>query len=359
MDFRVLVEMDLRGGRVERRVELAENRADPDVRVLQVRCGVALQREHPVPREHVVGQAALRELGKFHRADADGFRDPRGFLALQVRVLFGDRLGGAFDGFFEHFDEPDVVAGAGFHQLAVVAEDRSEGDVFEIPSLAPARGGVEKLAEMQLLRHADDVPDVVRLPLVDAELDRRQIGGGVEKPAVGLADDRRIIRPAFLLVDLERVFFQRLAAVGENADRAVALAGDAFFQELLDQAGQAVVVVTFSQPVVELHVEPVVDFLEAVFGNLDALLPDREVLRVASLEFDQLRLAVIEHARLFLQGIDLAVNAHQLGDRIGGERGLVEEMVPAVNDHPELGAPVADVVVRDDLEAEKARDAGE
>ena len=34
-------------------------------------------------------------------------------------------------------------------------------------------------------------------------------------------------------------------------------------------------------------------------------------------------------------------------------------MIPAVNNHSELGAPVADVVVRDDLETQEPRNAGE
>ena len=132
----------------------------------------------------------MREFRKFHRADADDLCDPNGF--------------------FEHFDQPDILAGAGFHQLAVVAEDRAELDVLEVASFPPTRGGVEELAEMELLRHADDIPNVVGLPFVDAELDGREIAGGVEKSAVGLADDRGVIGPAVLFVDLERVLFVRL-----------------------------------------------------------------------------------------------------------------------------------------------------
>ena len=41
----------------------------------------------------------------------------------------------------------------------------------EIAGFSPACCGFKELAEMQLLGHADDVPNVVRLPLGDAELD--------------------------------------------------------------------------------------------------------------------------------------------------------------------------------------------
>ena len=155
-------------------------------------------------------------------------RDLGGFVALQVRVFLGDDVRGAFDGLGEHVGELHVVAGAGLHQLAVLAEDRTEGDVLEIPGFAPARGGFEDLAEMQLLRHADDIPDLVRLPFVDAELDRGEVGGGVEESAVGLADDGGVVGPAVLLVDHEGIVLGLFGAVREDADRAVALAGDAF-----------------------------------------------------------------------------------------------------------------------------------
>ena len=211
---------------------------------------------------------------------------------------------------------------------------------------------------MQLLRHADDVPDVVGFPLVDAELDGREIGGGVEEAAVGLSDDRGIVGPAFFFVDFEGIFFEWLGAVGEYADCAAAFAGDSMFEEFIDKAGEAIVVVTFAQPVVEFDVEAVVNFLQAVLGNVDALLPDREVIGVAGLEFDELGFARIEHGRVFLGGgVDHAIDADQFGDRGGFQSGLVEEVVPAVNDHAELGAPVADVIVRDDVESEETRNA--
>ena len=54
---------------------LAEDRADARVRVLQVRRGVALEREHAVPVEDVVLDAVAREVGVLHRADADRARD--------------------------------------------------------------------------------------------------------------------------------------------------------------------------------------------------------------------------------------------------------------------------------------------
>src|SRR4051795_1499181 len=52
-----------------------EDRADADIRVLQIRRGVALQREHLVPRKNVIGHSILHEIGVFHRADSDNPRN--------------------------------------------------------------------------------------------------------------------------------------------------------------------------------------------------------------------------------------------------------------------------------------------
>ena len=49
----------------------------------------------------------------------------------------------------------------------------------------------EHLLKVQLLGRADDVEDALGLIVADALLDRRQIGGAVEKRAVGLADQQR------------------------------------------------------------------------------------------------------------------------------------------------------------------------
>ena len=50
---------------------LAENRADPDVSILQVGRCVSMQREHFVPGKNVIGHPILREIGVLDRADAD------------------------------------------------------------------------------------------------------------------------------------------------------------------------------------------------------------------------------------------------------------------------------------------------
>ena len=67
---------------------------------------------------------------------------------------------------------------------------------------------------------------------------------------------------------------------------------------------------------------------------------------------DLLRLPVSEFP-------DGAIDPSQFAGRIGGESGLVSESLPAPEDHPELRAPVAEVVVGDRVVAAEAEDSGD
>ena len=58
-----------------------------------------------------------------------------------------------------------------------------------------------------------------------------------------------------------------------------------------------------------------------------------------------------------LKGIDLAVEADEFGDRGLLKSLLAEEVLPAVDDFSELGTPVTDVIIGDDLMAEMTGDA--
>jgi hypothetical protein len=51
------------------------------------------------------------------------------------------------------------------------------------------------------------------------------------------------------------------------------------------------------------------------------------------------------------------VNAHNLCERITLQRLSIEQILPAVNHHPELRAPVANVIITDHFVSEKLRDA--
>ena len=53
----------------------SENALDPRIGILQIRRGVALQREHFVPTENVIALAVRQQVGVFHRAEADDAGD--------------------------------------------------------------------------------------------------------------------------------------------------------------------------------------------------------------------------------------------------------------------------------------------
>ena len=89
----------------------------------------------------------------------------------------------------EDFGEADIVASAGLHDFAVLAEDAAEGDVAEVAVDAHFFGGGEELLEVEGLGRADDIPDGIGVPAIHAVGDGGEVGGGVEESAVGLADD--------------------------------------------------------------------------------------------------------------------------------------------------------------------------
>ena len=88
--------------------------------------------------------------------------------------------------------------------------------------------------------------------------------------------------------------------------------------------------------------------------------PDGEVFGVAGLELDEFLVDGVEGGGVFLRaGGDEFVKALHFAERIGGEGGGVALGFPRVEEHAELRAPIADVVVAHDRVAEEGGDAGE
>src|SRR5690606_38102995 len=110
---------------------LAKNRSNADVRVLQVRCRVAVEREHAVPVDHIVSDALAREVGVLERADADDVRDATLLLLGHLGVLLGDDRVRALLGLVEDVAETYRAAAARLERLLVRAEDRAERHVIE------------------------------------------------------------------------------------------------------------------------------------------------------------------------------------------------------------------------------------
>src|SRR4029077_18390859 len=129
-------------------------------------------------------------------------------------------------------------------------------------------GDLEYLFKMQSLWRADHVPNCVALQFGDSIINRRDVTGGVIESAVALANDARPIR-------------QLGNITKENDDRAFANLGDAGLKQSLDDAGQAIVVKAFATLDVVMNVEELINVLEILHRERDALVPDIGVFFVA------------------------------------------------------------------------------
>ena len=337
-----------RWGRGDRRdvlsyVAFAEDAADAGVGVLQVRGGVAVQRQQLVPTENVIALAVGQQVGVFDRADADDAGDfaPRGFG--QFRALLRHDFERALLGLVEEVGQLDGLAGAGFEGLAVLAQDGAEPDVgqFDFGLRMPAAEHGEELLEMELLAGIGDIDDLVGAPGLQPMRQGGEVGSGVVEGAVALLNQGG-------------VFLQLRDVLEEDRHGAFALAGDALGAQLLDERLQARMVEALAKRVVEFHAQPLVDRVELDARQGDHLAPDAEVLLVAALEFDQFLPGGFERGGIgFALGADLLVEALHLADGVGLQRGGVQVALPGDQQHAELRAPIAQVIVGDDLVAQQ------
>ena len=174
----------------------AEDRPDPRGGVLQVRTGVAGQRQHPVEVEGVPGVAGNREIRVLERADADRIGD----LVTQVRVVVpvSDHLFGPLDRLVDESDQLDRFAGAGTNPPAIRPGDQADHRVLrpdlvrQPPGLA---GDREQHPEVKRLLGADHVDEPGGFQVLDAVPDRGQVGGVVAVASVALPQDHRLRRP--------------------------------------------------------------------------------------------------------------------------------------------------------------------
>ena len=133
--------------------------------------------------------------------------------------------------------------------------------------------------------------------------------------------------------------------------------------------------------VVEAHVETPINVLDLLEGRRHERLPQPHVLRVAGVQLGGLLAANLQDLsgpRLFFFAIlflldlvlilfrgglgkvpDVDIDPSQLPHRVGRERLLVQEVLVAVQEHAELRAPVAEVVVGDDAVAQEAQQPGQ
>ncbi len=173
-----------------------------------------------------------------------------------------------------------------------------------------------------------------------------EVGGGVEVAAAGLLHDHR----EWIALGVPELF-------EEDAQRAVVFGEQALGGQVGDHLGEVVVVGALAHDVghAQLHAETVVDLLAVRQGNLVEAGPQAQAVGVAGLQLDhQFAGAVGEFGRLveaFLRRAVEDLQVVQLG--LGVDRLLFQ----VGEQHAELGAPVADVVLPDHRVAEELEDA--
>ena len=90
------------------------------------------------------------------------------------------------------------------------------------------------------------------------------------------------------------------------------------------------------------------------------MLPNGEVFRITGLEFYQFFAGGTFYILIgFLDAIDFAIKPYKFGYGIGSKGVAIEKMLPAINDFAKLGSPVADMIVGNNLVAEKSGDTHE
>ena len=108
-----------------------------------------------------------------------------------------------------------------------------------------------------------------------------------------------------------------------------------------------------------MDLENVVGRFEFLHRERDALVPDAQVFFVASLQPNELVATSIAHRLVaFAQVVGRFVYPDKLCNRVARQGFAIEQMFPAVNHHPKLCPPVADVIVSNDVVSEKFRDPG-
>ena len=107
----------------------AQDRANSGVCVLQIRSGVAFEREHSIPVEDVVLDPIGRQVGVLQRTRADHPSDVDLFFGREVGVLLVDGCRGTLDRFIDNIDKSNRLAAATLQHLAVGAQHVAERDV--------------------------------------------------------------------------------------------------------------------------------------------------------------------------------------------------------------------------------------
>src|SRR5437660_2915005 len=164
-------------------------------------------------------------------------------------------------------------------------------DMAKIGFVTFATRDFKNLPEMQNLRCTRHNPDRVRFQIVDAIVNRRDVGGGVIETAVALANDAGLVRQLGNIAE-------------ENAHRAFAYFRETRLEQSINHFSQPIVIKTFPALDVVMNVEQRISILKVLNRQIDALFPNRQILRIARLQLDQLLPAGLAHGRIYCRSLD-------------------------------------------------------
>ena len=166
------------------------------------------------------------------------------------------------------------------------------------------------------------------------------VGGVVTVAAIRFADDQR-----------------RIETVDPQHQRPVVDDGNAALGQVSGHLRQGVVVGRLARQVRvgQQHPEALIGGVEPGEGDRDQLPPDRQGLLVAALQFHHTRAGAGGEVGVLVEVfLGVLVELLRAGEVEGGD---VDSCLEDVFDqHPELGAPVTDVVLRDHLVSEGGED---
>ena len=157
--------------------------------------------------------------------------------------------------------------------------------MLEFRPAAPPLRRVEEPLEVELLAGIGDIDDPVGLEFLVPILNRGQIGGGVEKGAVGFPDEVRLLRDGWIA----------------HHHGPLAGFGDFLLEEVLNDLGKILVVGAFPADRIEGDPQHFVDPAEMFGGLLAKQPPILHPLGVARLQGCQFGPGLIHFGRVGLR----------------------------------------------------------
>ncbi len=351
---RALLRLGERGHRGAHRRPLdagaAEDAADAGVCVLQVRRGVAVEGEHAGPVEDVVLDAVAAELGVLQGADADVVTQHCLLGRRQLGTALGHRSPAAVDGLVDELDERDRIAAATLQHLAIVAQHVAEVDVHGSCRRHQPTGHLGHLPhhrEVLRLWGADDVDEQCRVQPLDTIDDARKVARGVVEPtAASLHDERQ--RLALTVGVAGHPHHLGALALGEQARSVKPLEHGRHRRLVHRLAGEVVVGEQHAQLPVRL-----VEVLRALVHQREPQVGGLEVVARLQLH-DAVAGASLELVALVELGAGFPVEHVEVGDlqvvdTVDPRDIDTRDIDEVLDEHAERCAPVADVVLADDL----------